>query len=192
MDLAQPNGHSTARSMTVQIRDQLFSSDFNRYVSQRLRREGDWRLCLDDIYCGGLDTDKYSDTGMVFYSYHSEIPLQTIQQDPVRSWFNTCAELILHTAMADSRNMEIDRVMWNYYSRSSTGVTHRDYHEPGRTSMVYNLTATDGGTWIGEEYYQGDQGRAIIFPSQMDHRGQGPSTQSHRLVLNVIFTVKDK
>lgn len=173
-------------------RDDLFSVEFNRYVAARLRREGDWRLCLDDIYCGGLDTDRYSDTGMVFYSYHSDIPAHQIQQDPVRSWFNTVAELILHTAIRHVDAVEIDRVMWNYYSRSSTGVEHQDYHEPGRSSMIYNLTGTDGGTWIGPDYYQGLLGRALLFPSEIPHRGTGPSDQAQRLVLNVIYTAADK
>ena len=192
MDLAQPNGHSTARSMNVRVRDQLFAREYNRYLVERLISDADWRLCLDDTYCGGLDRDRYSDTGMVFYSYHSDVPLQQIQQDPVRTWFNTAAELILHTALGHNRAVEIDRVMWNYYSRSSTGVTHQDYHEPGRTSMVYNLTNTDGGTWIEDQYFQGDQGRALIFPSELNHRGQGPEQQPYRMVLNVIFSQPDK
>lgn len=173
------------------VRDQLFPVEFNRYLSQRLCQQGDWRLCLDDLYCGGLDTERYSDTGMVFYSYHSDVPLQSIQQDPVRQFFNTAAELILHTATACSDQVVIDRIMWNYYSRSSTGVSHRDYHEPGRTSLIYNLSQTDGGTWIGDQYYQGHQGRALVFPSELEHRGTGPVLQPHRLVLNVIFTAED-
>lgn len=169
------------------VKDQLFPREFNNYIAQRLMREAEWRLCMDDSYCGGLDLSRYSDTGMVFYSYHSEVPDHQINQDPVRPFFNTAAELILHTAVGHRENLVIDRVMWNYYGRASTGVEHRDFHEPGRTSMVYNLTGTDGGTWVGDQYYQGDQGRAIIFPSELDHRGQGPQTNPYRLVLNVIF-----
>lgn len=174
------------------IIDDLFPAGFNSYLGQRLIREGDWRLCLDEAYCGGLDTATYSDTGMVFYSYHSEVPMQHIQQDPVRQFFNTAAELILHTAQPQLAGIEIDRVMWNYYSRSSTGVEHRDYHEPGRTSMIYNLTDTDGGTYIGSDYYQGLGGRCLVFPSDVLHRGTGPRAQPYRLVLNVIFHGTDK
>jgi hypothetical protein len=82
------------------------------------------------------------------------------------------------------------RIMWNYYNRSSQGIMHKDQQVPGFYSMVYNLSDTDGGTEIQGEFYPGAEGSAIVFPSELDHKGFGPKIQPNRFVLNCIFSVE--
>lgn len=175
----------------ITVIDNLFPQNFNKYIIERLRKSAEWRLCLDDQFLEGMNWDLYSDTGLVFYSYHNDrIWEQVNSQDLVRGFFNNTAELILNTALA-SNNISvqsIDRVMWNYYSRSSTGIEHKDAKTPGTYSMIYNLVDTSGGTYINGDFYQGLEGRAIIFPSDIDHRGTGSENSPYRFVLNVIFS----
>jgi hypothetical protein len=73
---------------------------------------------------------------------------------------------------------------------SSQGIMHKDQQVPGFYSMVYNLSDTDGGTEIQGEFYPGAEGSAIVFPSELDHKGFGPKIQPNRFVLNCIFSVE--
>lgn len=193
MDLAVMHGLGTTLDIMIHSISQLFPHQFNQYISDQLKSSADWRLCLDDRYLTGMDWQAHSDSGMVYYTYNDNHDWHMINsQDPIRARFNYLAEVILNTAMPSELGTvgSIRRIMWNYYNRSGDGISHRDHQEPGVWSMVYNLTDTDGGTEIQSEFYQGHQGRALIFPSELLHRGQGPRQQPHRFVLNVMFTVK--
>ncbi len=179
--------------MNPVILQNLFDSDFNNYVINRLQRSAEWRLCLDEYYLPGADDEQHSDTGFVYYTYTNDRDWNQINsQDPNRGYFNYIAETIVNTVTAklDMTNIQIYRLMWNYYNRSSTGVLHQDHRDPGLFSMVYNLSHTDGGTEINGAFYQGQQGTAIIFPSESQHRGFGPSQQPRRFVLNCIFSAQ--
>jgi hypothetical protein len=171
----------------------LFPQEFNQHISDQLKSSADWRLCLDDKYLPGSDWNSSSDSGFVYYTYTDDRDWHMINsQDLTRARFNYLAESILSTALPEElgRVTGIRRVMWNYYNRSSDGILHKDYQEPGVWTMIYNLTDTDGGTEIGQEFYQGSQSRALIFPSELLHRGRGPRQQPHRFVLNVMFTIE--
>ncbi len=186
------HGSSTASVLTAQIIPDLFSEDFNHSLAHQLQRSAEWRLCLDEHYLPGSDWTHHSDTGFVYYTYTNDRDWAEIAaRDPARGYFNAQAETILHTAlnrMAISQ-ATIHRVMWNYYNRSSQGILHRDHQLPGLHSMVYNLSHTDGGTEISGEFYQGNSGTAIVFPSELEHRGFGPRSQPRRFVLNCIFSI---
>jgi len=173
------------------VNSNLFNPQFNQYVDLTLRRSAEWRLCLDDRYLPGMDWTANSDSGMVYYTYTDDRDWNMLNsQDLIRAKFNYLAETILNTALPPELGgvTSIRRVMWNYYNRSGDGILHRDYQEPGVWSMVYNLTDTDGGTEIGDTFYQGHAGTALIFPSNLEHRGRGPRHDPYRFVLNVMFT----
>ena len=177
--------------MNPRVIHQLFPEDFNKSLRDQLQRSAEWRLCLDEHYRPGMQPDLFSDTGLVYYTYTRDRDWHSLaQQDPARGYFNSQAESILHSALSKIAVTDavIHRVMWNYYNRSSQGIQHQDYDQPGLYSMVYNLSDTDGGTEIQGEFYQGHAGCAVIFPSEYEHRGRGPTAEPRRFVLNCIFS----
>lgn len=179
--------------MSIYKLQDLFPQEFNDYLADRLQKTAEWRLCLDEHYLPGADDSQHSDTGFVYYTYTSDRDWYQINsQDLNRGYFNNLAETILNTALAaiDFKNPQIMRIMWNYYNRSSTGIMHKDHQDRGIYSMVYNLSQTDGGTEINGQFYPGDSGTAIIFPSCLDHRGFGPRLEPRRFVLNCIFSAE--
>lgn len=178
--------------MTPTLLLDLFDPSFNLDLRDRLQRSAEWRLCLDEHYLPGMDAQSHSDTGFVYYTYTNERDWNQIAaQDPARGYFNNMAESMLNTALNRLGHSEavIMRIMWNYYNRSSQGIMHKDHQEQGLHSMVYNLSDTDGGTEIQGEFFPGRAGSAIIFPSELEHRGFGPKQQPNRFVLNCIFSV---
>jgi len=186
-------GSGTTSIMTVILQRDLFSREFNDYLAARLHKTAEWRLCLDEHYLPGADDQLHSDTGFVYYTYTMDRDWHMINsQDLNRGYFNNLAETILHTALAatDLKNPQIMRIMWNYYNRASTGIMHQDHQEQGIFSMVYNLSQTDAGTEINRQFYKGESGTAVIFPSCSDHRGFGPRTEPRRFVLNCIFSAE--
>lgn len=177
----------------IVVEKDLFPDSFNDYVSGRLQRSAEWRLCLDEHYLPGADDSQHSDTGFVYYTYTNDRDWSMINsQDLNRGYFNNLAETILHTALegTDLINPQIYRIMWNYYNRASQGIMHRDHQNTGMYSMVYNLSTTDGGTEIAGQFYPGDAGTAIVFDSNLDHRGFGPKSAPRRFVLNCIFSAQ--
>ena len=178
--------------MTPLALPDLYPDEFNKSLRDQLQRSAEWRLCLDEHYLPGSDWDQHSDTGFVYYTYINDRDWAEIAaRDPARGFFNTQAESILHTALSRMgiNQAVIHRIMWNYYNRSSQGILHRDHQLPGLHSMVYNLSHTDGGTEIEGKFYQGNSGTAIVFPSELEHRGFGPKQQPTRFVLNCIFSI---
>lgn len=176
--------------MTPLALTDLYPEEFNKNLRDRLQRSAEWRLCLDEHYLPGMNAQAHSDTGFVYYTYTNDRDWHMIAaQDPARGYFNSMAETILNAALVriGQRDASIMRVMWNYYNRASQGIQHKDHRESGLYSMVYNLSDTDGGTEIEGEFYQGRAGSAIIFPSELNHKGFGPKIQPNRFVLNCIF-----
>jgi hypothetical protein len=179
--------------MTPTLLPNLFPPSFNQMLRDRLQRSAEWRLCLDEHYLPGMNAQAHSDTGFVYYTYTNDRDWdQVAAQDPARGYFNGIAESILNTALVKLGHDQavIMRIMWNYYNRSSQGIMHKDQQTPGFYSMVYNLSDTDGGTEIQGEFYPGAEGSAIVFPSELDHKGFGPKIQPNRFVLNCIFSVE--
>jgi hypothetical protein len=180
------------RGAQPEVIPNLFPEEFNKFLSSKLQRSAEWRLCLDEHYLPGMDANAHSDTGFVYYTYTNDRDWNMLAaQDPVRGYFNHMAEAVLNTALIKLGypNANIMRIMWNYYNRSSQGIAHKDHQDHQIFSMIYNLSDTDGGTEIEDTFYQGQSGTALIFPSNLEHRGYGPKNEPYRFVLNVIFTV---
>ena len=179
--------------MQPQVISNLFPREFNKFLSNKLQRSAEWRLCLDEHYLPGMDADSHSDTGFVYYTYTNDRDWNMVAaQDPTRGYFNHMAEAVLNTALIKLgySDATVMRIMWNYYNRSSQGIMHKDHQDHRILSMIYNLSDTDGGTEIDGKFYPGQEGTALVFPSCLDHRGYGPKDQPYRFVLNCIFSTE--
>ena len=150
------------------------------------------------------DGSKISDTGLLLHSLDLlNKPPRHLRYSDVHTIFagslNGWAELVTRETLDRSKykfeNTTLVRVLWNYYSRASSGLFHSDLtsKEKGVGSIVYNLTSTDGGTVIkeagGEEVFVGgNAGTTILFNGQSLHRGVGPTLQPKRYCVNILFT----
>ena len=110
---------------------------------------------------------------------------------------NIYAETIFHLIKEKSKYDITDplRFYWNYYDSSSMGKLHQDMTTNGHYSIIYNLHTNDGGT----EFFDGKKtfikskaGQAIIFPSEINHRGVAPKKLNHRFNLNIVTYSKEK
>jgi len=57
---------------------------------------------------------------------------------------------------------------------------------------VYHLNTCDGATFIQKKKVPSVSGNAILFDSNIPHRGAGPVEDSARYVLNILLKYTDK
>lgn len=175
---------------------------FNQFTISLLREQGGWRLSPDH-YDTKIEADTknsayakqmdgYSDTGMLLMSY-TDNPHES-ESNNQYDGLNTLAQYIFESILAKSKytyqGIELVRILWNYYNRSSTGIYHvdKDFDEQKYFSVVYHLNTCDGGTIIQKnEKIPSVSGNAILFESNLKHRGVGPTKDPARYVLNILL-----
>lgn len=181
---------------------------FNQFTIKLLSEQGGWRLSPDH-YDTKVEADMatteyakkmdgFSDTGMLLTSY-SDHPDEQELNNEYQS-LNTLAEYIFDSVLEKSKytyqGVELVRVLWNYYNRASTGIYHvdRDFDEYNKYfSVVYHLNTCDGGTIIQKKNkIPSVSGNAILFDSNLPHRGVGPSKDPSRYVLNILLKSSGK
>jgi hypothetical protein len=85
------------------------------------------------------------------------------------------------------------RFGWNYYNQSSNGTWHTDQNLDKYISFVYSLNTCDGGTEIKinneSKFYKSIGGDALMFPSNVLHRGTKPKKNRSRFNLNVVCEI---
>jgi hypothetical protein len=179
----------------IEILDNLFDPFINQYIVKGLSACEGWRISTDHL---SYDSDKSfeksenSDSGHVLLSYAVDQPDNT-------NWkLNAYADLILARVLEESKyqykDISVMRYFWNYYSRSSSGLWHKDMFDPtgNFNSIVYYINDSDGGTTVGDQFVQHKQSRAIIFDSRELHKGAGPVDSKQRFALNILFQFNSK
>jgi len=164
--------------------DNLFDNDFNTVVINELKHKAKWTLSFDDIPEG------YSDSGFVCYSWVKNANPNSITDLPnLNAWAYLIFDKVVSRSSEIIGDPELIRYVWNYYNSSSNGSTHIDHNEVNYFSIVYNFTDCEGaGTYVGDEFFESKAGRAILFPSNVEHRGVGPKKEAdQRFVLNIMI-----
>jgi hypothetical protein len=111
-------------------------------------------------------------------------------------YLNNFGNWIYHFCREKSKKYKIvrlERLYWNLYSRTSECTFHIDVSstEKNYASIVYNLHDNDGGTEIKNHgFYQSQEREAIIFPSNILHKGVGPTNNKWRLSLNIVVKTR--
>jgi hypothetical protein len=68
-------------------------------------------------------------------------------------------------------------------------IFHQDMVEKGYVSIVYNMHDNDGGTeFKDDKFIKSKEGQAILFESNLFHRGVAPKKTNHRFSLNILTT----
>ncbi len=176
------------------------SDHFNQFIINLLKAQGGWRLSPDH-YDTKIESDMaktayaknmdgFSDTGLLLTSYTSH--LEEERNDSYQG-LNTLAQYIFESAMQKSKyhyhKIELMRILWNYYNKASTGIYHvdQDFDDNKYFSLVYHLNTCDGATIIDKKKVPSISGNAIIFDSNIPHRGVGPTKDPTRFVLNILL-----
>lgn len=186
----------------IEILERVCDNQFNDYLVRFLRDQRGWRICPDDWdikiaadmhgTAYAKDLGEHSDTGLLLHSFNNAP--QDIDDSGNYEGLNILANYVFDSVMAKSRyeyhGIELVRILWNYYNRSSTGIYHvdKDFTDMKYFSIVYHLNTCDGGTIIEKNpMIPSIAGNAIIFPSNLPHRGVGPKKDPARFVLNFIL-----
>ena len=113
--------------------------------------------------------------------------IETIN-NPEHEFLNTCATIIAEK-VKESFNIKKNpmRYMWNMYYINHRSLAHVDDERLDSFSIIYNLNDSDGGTQIGNAFYQDIEGQAKVFKSNILHSGIGPKTTSCRFNLNIVL-----
>lgn len=168
-------------SDNVYVFDDIFDEDFNEVILTELLLRSNWQIASDIV------PEEYSDAGFSNVSYHIDPNHLSTQPNPN---LNAWAFMIFHKIIKKSGlvgNTNVKRFLWSYYNKASEGSEHIDTEERNSYSVVYNITSNDGGTWIGDQFYESKAGRALLFPSWVPHRGVGPRKDRQRFILNIMF-----
>ena len=141
------------------------------------------------------DNESVTDAGlgvMTFTSY---------QTDGVRPDYklNLFGEKIFEYCKEKSNNFKskrVSRIYWNLYSRSSVCKFHVDNPTPNKyVSILYNIHENDGGTAFTFEdkniIIKAEKSEAVIFPSNVLHKGVGPTKNKWRFSLNIVVELED-
>jgi hypothetical protein len=180
--------------MIIETLENILSKDFNGNVLNELKSINSWRISPDEsIYDDIKLSNNYSDSGMILHSYNTEYNIPRDDRDSLKhSFLNVSASHIFNSVLNNSEfafnNIKVHRYLWNYYNRASDGVSHVDSKSDNTYSIIYYLHDNDGGTFIGDTFYKSISNNAIIFKSNINHRGCGPKNDKNRFLLNILFT----
>jgi hypothetical protein len=179
---------------------------FNQFVVKLLRDQRGWRLCPDEWdvkiendmknSAYAKDLAGHSDTGLLLHTYN-DAPHEEDSSHEYEG-LNTLAQFIFESVMNRSRyvyhDVDLVRILWNYYNRASTGIYHvdKDFADHKYFSVVYHLNTCDGGTFIQKDKIPCVSGNAIIFDSNLQHKGLGPKKEPARYVLNILLKYSRK
>tara|TARA_R100001509_G_scaffold34847_1_gene18366 strand:- start:912 stop:1463 length:552 start_codon:yes stop_codon:yes gene_type:complete len=144
---------------------------------------------INTNYLNGILNGTNKDFGFTFTTFDAEKNLSENQ-----TTLNVYADLIFQMVAEKNpylNTKRICRVRWNYYHINSMTSFHIDSSNPNYTSIIYNLHSNDGGTEIitkdKKEFFKSEENEALIFPSDLEHRGISPKQSSSRFSLNIVL-----
>jgi hypothetical protein len=172
----------------INIIKNILPLQINKYIINKLCNQPNWCFPHDnenksrEDFFNNLLEDNISNAGfsLVTYDNVSNINVQTD--------LNLYAEIIFYYIKEKLKfNIHtISRIYWNYYDNSSISNYHIDRPENNFKSIIYNLHTNDGGTYIENKFFKSNESEALIFNSNIKHKGVAPIKNKHRFNLNII------
>lgn len=157
--------------------------EFNDKIIKELAGSHLWRIATDDEK-GFIDITAKGkkDTGFSFTT------LRENEINQVGSFWNSLAEIIFYIvcSKAKIKDAKMRRVMYNFYTPSAECIPHQDAKDDNHFSILYNFHTNDGGTYIENKFYPSKASQALVFNSNLVHRGAAPKKHLGRLNLNMI------
>ncbi len=142
--------------------------------------ESDQKLVEDLLGPDGSNSGFSSETYNEFHKINLNTPL------------NLYAELIYEIIKNKTKYKFIKptRFIWNYYCSNSKTHLHKDNTTNNYVSFVYCLNENNGGTEIDGKFIHYKEGEALIFPSNISHRGISATDVKSRFNLNCVIEIE--
>tara|TARA_R100000664_G_C2750844_1_gene138165 strand:- start:461 stop:1054 length:594 start_codon:yes stop_codon:yes gene_type:complete len=145
-----------------------------------------------------IDSSETTDNGFATITYSIDKSIAGTREDSV---MNNFGNWVYHFCRENSKKYKIKRLQrlyWNLYSQTSKCEWHTDIqlseqnkYSNTHASIIYNFHDNDGGTEIeGQGLLPAKEREAIIFPSNVLHKGVGPTQNKWRLSLNIIVQLE--
>jgi hypothetical protein len=165
----------------------ILPASINQNIIKTLLYSPNWQFAEDDDKPAeiGVFDNKVNHAAFILTSYDI---FKNINRDNI---LNLYAETItaLVCEKAEVKNYTIQRFCWNYYMPGMSGNYHTDNDNDNRISILYSLNTTDGGFYLGDEFYPDVMGTAKVFKSNIKHKGVGPKNDKARFNLNTVIMV---
>jgi hypothetical protein len=174
----------------IQIIKNILPDEVNKNIILFLLKCDRWKIARDT-------GDEIKQANNLLFNKKGEdfgFSLQTydiLQNVYVDSPLNIYADIVYNIIKNHTKYKFIKpcRYYWNYYNKSSVTDEHTDMDHNWYVSFVYNLHDNDGGTEIDGTFYKSNSGEAILFPSNLRHKGI-PAKTSSRFNLNCIIELR--
>tara|TARA_R110000787_G_scaffold252966_1_gene358360 strand:- start:2082 stop:2606 length:525 start_codon:yes stop_codon:yes gene_type:complete len=173
----------------VEIMKDLLPKEVNKKIIYYLIKSNNWSIARDRqddfTLCNYLYSDNKKDYGMSLRTFDEKENLM------LDTPLNIYAEIIYNIISTKTKYSfkNPSRFFWNYYNSSSHSAIHKDEQGNSCVSFVYNLHSNNGGTEIDGKFYPAKDGEALVFPSNLDHRGIASTNSTSRFNLNTIVNI---
>ena len=172
-----------------------FPKNCLRQLLNKLIHNNIWGFAKDnkvqnkEIFTDLLIENKMLDKGFFYNTFSRSHNINDTKTD-LNIYANMIFEMIKEKCTLH-KLFQIERVYWNYYHPNSQTDFHTDTLNPNNISIVYNLHSNSGGTLFidnngQEKKIKAEENEAIVFPSNIKHRGLGPTQEVCRFSLNMI------
>jgi len=170
--------------------DNLLPHEINLKIINHLLNTPNWSFPSDDF------EEKKHQLNNMLYKNKKNAGFMLMTFDSTRDInlntpLNIYAEIIFYKIqqLYNNKIKNIIRFYWNYYDNSASMIFHQDMVEKGYVSIVYNMHDNDGGTeFKDDKFIKSKEGQAILFESNLFHRGVAPKKTNHRFSLNILTT----
>ena len=162
----------------------------NRDIIQMLINEARWKIASDvgrfegekpNSNANKMLDENINNAGFSYLTFDRKF------NHRINTTLNLYGDIIFYTIKNKLKTIQtLYRIYWNYYDTSAKTTLHKDEFEDGYYSIIYNLHTNDGGTEIDNKFYPSIEGQALIFPSNILHKGIASTESKHRFNLNMI------
>ena len=173
----------------IKTMDQVLPKEINNDIIKLLLKQRNWGFAFDN---GGVDKfikdviiENTPNRGFNIITYDDVLNIK------LNSALNIYADIVFCRVkeFLKIKFKRPSRYFWNYYDSSSIAFEHTDSKDKNNVSILYNLHDNDGGTEIDGKFYKSKAGQAIVFSSNLLHKGVMSKNKDHRLNLNMIGVV---
>ena len=195
---------STKKSLIIEKLKLPIPQQINLDMINYLGNNALWNFVFDwdrndaPSFSNIIDSSETTDNGFATITYSIDKSITGTREDNV---MNNFGNWVYHFCRENSKKYKIKRLQrlyWNLYSQTSTCEWHTDIqlsekskYSNTHASIIYNFHDNDGGTEIkGHGLQLAKEREAIIFPSNVLHKGVGPTQNKWRLSLNIIVQLE--
>ena len=175
----------------IEIIKNILPSEINKKIILLLLESNKWRIAkdhndeiklLNDLL--GPDGKNYGNFLQTYDEYSN------INIDTPLNLYAEIIYLIIKKQTTKYKFLKPVRFYWNYYTSSSHTENHIDNDKEYMLSFVYNLHTNNGGTEINGVFYPSNESEAILFPSNIVHKGVTSTNTKGRFNFNCVIELK--